>query len=288
MKVRGVAETAGLLDCGFGIRFWGVRGSIPVSGRSYERFGGDTTCFEIRVAGRRVIIDAGSGLRRLGQAMDAAGEQDATLLFSHLHLDHVIGLTAFSPLWRRAGEIAMYVPACAAADPEAQLSHLFGEPFFPVGFAQAPGKVRFSRFVPGGEPPLPGLDLATTALTHAPCAAGFRFRYGGRTLVILTDHEHAAGDPTQELIAFCKWADLIVYDAMWDEEVDYEPHRGWGHSTWQAGLRLLEAAGARRLACVHHSPDLPDAALEQRKADLRRRHPESFFARQDDVVVLIA
>ena len=75
---------------------------------------------------------------------------------------------------------------------------------------------------------------------------------------------------------------------MWDEAIDYEPHRGWGHSTWQAGLRLLAGAGAKRLACVHHSPDLPDPELELREANLRRCHPDSFFARQDDVVVLTA
>lgn len=286
--VRNVTETVGLLDCGFGIRFWGTRGSMPVSGRCYERFGGDTTCFEIKIAGSRIIVDAGSGLRRLGQAMAAIEEGDATLLLSHLHLDHVIGLAAFAPLWRMRGEIAMHVPACMAADPGAQLSTLFAEPFFPVGLTQAPGKPRFSCFAPGDELGFSGLEIATIALRHDPCAAGFRFRDGGRTLVILTDHEHAAGDPEPDLIAFCRGADLIVYDAMWDEAIDYEPHRGWGHSTWQARLRLLACAGAKRLACVHHSPDLPDPELELREANLRRCHPDSFFARQDDVVVLTA
>lgn len=283
-----MTETARLLDCSFGIRFWGTRGSIPVSGRSCNRFGGDTTCFEVRIAGRRVIVDAGSGLRRLGQAMAAAGERDATLLFSHLHLDHVIGLTAFAPLWRMPGEIAMHVPACTAARAEANLSALFSEPFFPVSFAQAPSRVRFSSFTAGGDLGLSGIDVATIALQHDPCAAGFRFRYGGQTLVILTDHEHAGDDADPTFTAFCRGADLLVYDAMWDEATDYDPHRGWGHSTWQAGLRLLEAAGAKRLACVHHSPELSDAALELREAHLKRCHSQSFYARQDDVVVLVA
>ncbi|MGO4175317.1 MBL fold metallo-hydrolase [Bosea sp. TAF32] len=282
-----MTETARLLDCGFGIRFWGTRGSIPISGRSCNRFGGDTTCFEVRIAGRRVIVDAGSGLRRLGQAMAAAGERDATLLFSHLHLDHVIGLSAFAPLWRMGGEIALHVPACTASA-EAKLSALFSEPFFPVSFAEAPSRVRFSSFTPGGNPGLSGVDVATIALQHDPCAAGFRFRHGGQTIVILTDHEHAAGDPDPALAAFCGGADLLVYDAMWDEALDYEPHRGWGHSTWQAGLRLLQAVGAKCLACVHHSPELSDASLEAREAGLKRRHSQSFFARQNDVVVLVA
>jgi phosphoribosyl 1,2-cyclic phosphodiesterase len=282
-----VTEATELLDCDFGVRFWGTRGSMPVSGRCYDVFGGDTTCFEVRIAGRRVIVDAGTGLRRLGQAMAAAEEGDATLLFSHLHLDHVIGLAAFVPLWRMRGEIAMHVPACTAIDPEAQLATLLGEPFFPVGLAQAPARVRLSRFMPGEARSVSGLDIATIGLRHYPCAAGFRFRHGGRTLVILTDHEHAAGDQEAGLVAFCRGADLLVYDAMWDEAIDYGSHRGWGHSTWQAGLRLLTAAGAKRLACVHHPPELADPELELREASLKRSHPESFFARQDEVVVLV-
>jgi len=283
-----VTRTQRLLDCAFGIRFWGTRGSIPVSGRPYTRFGGDTTCFEIRIAGHRVIVDAGSGLRRLGRAMSAAGEADATLFLSHLHLDHVIGLTAFPPLWGMSGEIRMHMPSPAGADPGAQLSRLFGEPFFPVSFDEAPSRVTFTRFLPGGRLDFPKLDIATIALQPDDAAAGFRFRHAGRTLVILTDYEHEADDPDPELIAFCRDADLLVYDAMWDESVDYEPHRGWGHSTWQAGLRLLSAAGAKRLACVHHPPSLSDRALEAREAKLRDRHADSFYARQDAAVVLVA
>lgn len=282
-----MTEAAALLDCTFGIRFWGTRGSIPVSGAPYVHFGGDTTCFEIRIAGHRIIVDAGSGLRRLGQAMAAAGEGDATLLFSHLHLDHVIGLTAFAPLWGMPGSIAMHVPAPAEVDPAAQFSPLFNEPFFPVSFAQAPSQVVVSRFLPGKRLDIAGLDIATIPLQPETRAAGFRFRHGGRTLVILTDYEHAAGAPDRKLAAFCRGADLIVYDAMWDEATDYEPHRGWGHSTRQAGLRLLVAAGAKRLACVHHPPGLSDSMLEAREAKLVEQHPESFYARQDDLVILI-
>lgn len=282
-----MTEAAALLRCTFGIRFWGTRGSIPVSGRPYARFGGDTTCFEIVIAGRRIIVDAGSGLRRLGRAMMAAGEGDATILFSHLHLDHVIGLTAFPPLWRMPGTTTMHLPAPAEADPAAQLSALFGEPFFPVSFDQAPGRVSLLRFLPGEPPAIAGLDLATTPLQPANGAAGFRFRHADRTLVILTDYEHGADDPDAKLVTFCEGADLLVYDAMWDEAIDYSPHRGWGHSTWQAGLRLLKAAAAKRLACVHHSPSLSDRALEVREAKLRERQADSFYARQDAAVVLV-
>ncbi|HEV7256210.1 MAG TPA: MBL fold metallo-hydrolase [Bosea sp. (in: a-proteobacteria)] len=281
-------ETTGLLGCTFGIRFWGARGSIPVSGRSYDRFGGDTTCFEVLIAGHRIIVDAGSGLRRLGRAMAGAGESDATILFSHLHLDHVIGLTAFTPLWGMSGKTTMHVPAPEGVDPAVHFSTLLSEPFFPVGLHQAPGKVAVLRFLPGSSFSLSGLDIATVALQFDDRAAGFRFRHAGRTIVILTDYEHGPDDPDPRIVSFCRGADLIVYDAMWDEAIDYQRHRGWGHSTWQAGLRLLQAAGARRLACLHHPPSLTDVAIEAREADLKRCHSESFFARQDDVLVLIA
>ncbi len=282
-----MTEQVGLLSCSFGLRFWGTRGSIPVSGASYARYGGDTTCFEVRIAGQRLIVDAGSGLRRLGDALAAAGESDVTLLFSHLHLDHVIGLTSFTPLLGMKGKVSMLIPDTVGDDPQAQLAALFQEPYFPLGLDQMPCQLSVGKFAPGQALALDGLDIATTGLRHGDGAAGYRFRHAGRSLVILMDLEHEHADPDPELVAFCRGADLVVYDAMWDEASDYARHRGWGHSTWQAGLRLLAAAGARRLACVHHAPRLSDAMLDARDRQLRALQPESFFARQDDFVILI-
>jgi phosphoribosyl 1,2-cyclic phosphodiesterase len=283
-----VTEANGLLSCTFGLRFWGTRGSIPVSGASHVRYGGDTICFEIMIDGRRLIVDAGSGLRRLGDALAKSGEGDASLLFSHFHLDHVIGLTSFTPLLGMAGRVSMLMPDFLGDHPREHLESLFRKPFFPLELDRLPCRLAIGTFTPGHALIHEGLDISTTLLHHGGGATGYRFRHAGQTLVILTDHEHARDEPDGELVAFCAGADLLVYDAMWDETEDYDRHRGWGHSTWQAGLRLLTASGARRMACVHHAPSMSDQKLDEREKRLRQAQAESFFARQDDLVVLIA
>ncbi|AMJ61734.1 MBL fold metallo-hydrolase [Bosea sp. PAMC 26642] len=271
----------------FGIRFWGARGSIPVSGAEYRVYGGDTSCFEVTVGSRSFIIDAGSGLRRLGQAIMQAGTSEATLLLTHLHLDHIIGLSAFKPLFSRQGRVAIHAPAPGGANLPAVLARLFAEPFFPIAFERLPCRLDCSSFVPGATLSLGETAVRTIALRHGGGASGYRFDHAGHALVILTDHEHDGAEPEQGLVAFCRGADLVVYDGMWDETLDFEAHRGWGHSSWQAGLRLIAAAGAGRLACTHHAPNHDDTELSEREARLKAIQPASFFIRQDESVILL-
>ncbi len=265
----------------FSIKFWGVRGSCPVSGTDFLRFGGDTICFEVNCGTRRFIVDAGSGLRRLGASMAAAGDLDATLLLSHLHLDHTIGLTAFEPLFQSRGRVEIRAPEIVAGTLRADLDRLIGEPFFPLSLSEMPAATTCVGFAPGD---ILGFDdhrIQTIALNHGVGASGFRFDHAGKALAIITDHEHRADEPEPALIAFSRDADLLVYDGMWDEEVDFECLRGWGHSSWQAGLRLKARSGARRLVSVHHAPAHTDVELAAREARMRAIDPAGCFAIQD-------
>lgn len=281
--MTGEARGAG---AGFSITFWGVRGSFPVSGADQVRFGGDTICFEIGLAGRRVIIDAGTGLRRLGAAMAASGNASASLLLTHFHLDHVIGLTAFEALRSPAADIRIYAPTLDAVDLRSKLGSLLAEPFFPVPFDRMCGIRSCHDFVPGVTLAIGDHQVRTIRLNHGVGACGYRFDHAGKALAIITDHEHHGARPEGELVDFCRNADLIVYDAMWDEQVDYDPHRGWGHSSWQAGLRLLRQAKAGRLVCIHHAPTRSDEELARREALLQREHSQSLFAYQDLSLIL--
>ena len=272
---------------GFAITFWGVRGSIPVSGAEFNIFGGDTMCFEIMLDNQRIIVDAGSGLRRLGSTMTAVGVNEAAILLTHLHLDHVIGLTVFEPMFSSGGRVGMQAPLLAGSALRKSLGQLLDEPFFPIPLERMPGDISCASFTPGETITCGNHRIRTLGLNHGVGASGYRFDHGGKALVIVTDHEHSGDRPDPELVAFCTGADLIVYDAMWDETVDFTQHIGWGHSSWQAGLRLVRAADARCLACVHHAPAQTDAALEEREARLKSLHPPSFFARQDDRISLI-
>lgn len=270
----------------FAIKFWGVRGSIPVSGAEFNIFGGDTMCFEILLDDQRVIVDAGSGLRRLGSAITAAGVNEAAILLTHLHLDHVIGLTVFEPMFSPEGCVNLQAPRLGNDDLRKSLGQLLDEPFFPIPLKRMPGDISCASFTPGETIACGNHRIRTLGLNHGVGASGYRFDHGGKALVIITDHEHSGDRPDPELVAFCEGADLVVYDAMWDETVDFAQHIGWGHSSWQAGLRLVRAAGAHCLACVHHAPAQSDAVLEEREVRLKALHPPGFFARQDDTVLL--
>jgi phosphoribosyl 1,2-cyclic phosphodiesterase len=271
---------------GLSVTFWGVRGSAPVSGAGHHIFGGGTMCLEIRANQHRVIIDAGSGIRQLGRMMQQQKASATDILLTHFHIDHVMGLMTFAPLFQKGASITLHAPILQAGNPEAMLPGLLGAPLFPMSAGEAGARFTIKGFHPGESVSVPGLDIQTTGLSHPGGACGYRVAHGGRSVTIVLDHEH--GSPLHEpaLVQFCSGSDLILYDAPWDEDMDYEPHRGWGHSTWQAGLRLLRASGARRLGCLHHAPEALDATLLEREALLRKQHAASFFAREGATVHL--
>jgi phosphoribosyl 1,2-cyclic phosphodiesterase len=243
-------------------------------------------CLEIRANGGRVIVDAGSGIRQLGRMLQQQKASVIDILLTHFHIDHVMGLMTFAPLFQKGTRITLHAPVLQEGNPEVILPRLLGAPLFPMSASEAGARFTIRGFRLGEPVPVSGLDIRTTGLSHPGGACGFRIAHGGRSATIILDHEHAAPLHEPALVQFCSGSDLILYDAPWDEDIDYEPHRGWGHSTWQAGLRLLHASGARRLGCVHHAPEAVDATLLEREALLRKQHPASFFAREGATVHL--
>ena len=245
-------------------------------------FGGATTCHEIRLGSMRFIVDAGSGIRRLGLDMLKEKTRTAHVLLSHLHLDHIIGLTAFAPFFSPEFDISLYAQKNPAFPLIEALERVFSEPLFPVSLDALVSRPKFLSFETGREIDIEGFPIRTYGLNHGIGSIGYRFDHCGKCIVILTDHEHRGREPDASLVAFAERADLIVYDSMWDAEQDYDRHLGWGHSTWQAAVALAKAASARRVACVHHSPDASDSTLREREARLQAQMPGSFFARQGD------
>jgi phosphoribosyl 1,2-cyclic phosphodiesterase len=268
------------------ITFWGVRGSAPVSGRDYMVFGGSTMCLEIEAGGRRVIVDAGSGIRQLGEKLHDQKVSNVDIVLTHFHLDHVMGLTTFSPLFQKGVSVTVHAPILQDDHPEAILHRLLGEPYFPVPMKNAGASFSIQGFHTGETIPLAGHTIRTASLSHPGGACGYRIDANGRSVAVITDHEHGSVRPDPALVSLCIGVDLILYDAQWDEDLDYEAHRGWGHSTWQAGLRLMQAANAGRLGCLHHAPEATDEVLLKREARLSQIHRASFFAREGRTVIL--
>ncbi len=257
-----------------------------MSGRRHLAFGGETVCIDVVAGSRRVIVDAGSGLAALGRRLAEQPRSETDIVLSHFHLDHLLGFMSFSPLYQPGSSVRLHAPILEGVEPEKALAGLFDRPFFPMSAHEAGAAFSIRAFTPGDRLSIGGFSVATCALSHPGGACGYRIEHAGRAVVVALDHEHGATDIDRGLEAFCSGADLLLYDATWDERVDYEPHRGWGHSTWQAGLALVQRAGADRLVCLHHAPSSDDGVLLKREKALQALAPQSLFARQDQTLVL--
>lgn len=275
--MRVLSDTAeGALE----VRFWGVRGSHPVSGVAFEEFGGQTPCVEVRLGERRFIVDAGSGLAELGLSLLADPPDKVDLLLSHLHHDHISALPFFKPALKASCEVHTYCGNLEGGTAKAPLDRMFSPPLFPVTLDQLPGRFHHHGFRAGETLRFDdGILVRTCPLKHPSGATGYRFDWGGRAVCYVSDIEHETPWPPAELCRFVAGADLVIYDAMFSED-EYCNCVGWGHSTWQAGVHLCRIAGAKAMAMFHLHPMRTDAELRVVEANLAAALPGSFVARQ--------
>jgi phosphoribosyl 1,2-cyclic phosphodiesterase len=274
------------------VHIHGVRGSIASPGLETAFFGGNTPCLEVVADGSRLVLDAGSGLRNVGDRILAEGKPaDFTLLFSHYHWDHLQGLPFFAPLYMAASRIACVGPRPGALGLRDSLRQQMAPPFFPVPFDSLPSHLTTRElrlregFVHGG------FTVKSAPTNHPdPCFA-YRIEHGGRSLVYATDTEHYdCVDP--ELLRLARGADLLVYDAQYLPE-EYAgqkgpPRTGWGHSTYEAGARLAQAAGVGALGLFHHDPRRNDDGVREIEARARDLFPATFALREGEVIDLAA
>ncbi|WP_082502503.1 MBL fold metallo-hydrolase [Methylobacterium sp. Leaf100] len=274
-------------DEGLSLRFWGVRGSTPVSGPDYVEFGGSTPCMEIRYGERLFLLDAGSGLNACGRHHRDGLSGDIDLLFSHLHLDHTAGLPFFKPVVLDAGRtINTWCGNLDGQSAAAALDRLFAPPLFPVSLDVLPCRFAHHGFRAGETLAFAdGAQVDTILLNHPQGSVGYRFDHAGRRLCIISDIEHSDPWPDPALLEFVRGADLMVYDGMFTEG-EYPVCRGWGHSTWQKGMELARAAGVEALAIIHLHPCHTDDTLRRMEAEMQAVMPTSFIARERQQIVL--
>ncbi|HEX5517899.1 MAG TPA: MBL fold metallo-hydrolase, partial [Pseudolabrys sp.] len=254
------------------IRFWGVRGSIPVSDAEMQGGGGDTACVEMRCGRQVLLFDAGSGLRPAGEELAGEGVTEFDLFLSHWHYDHIIGLPFFRPFIREQTEAVIWAGRLESKfSVEEAVAAFMRAPFFPVSPKMFAAAIAYRDFEPGDIlKPREGIIIRTARLKHPGGVVGYRVEYQGKSCVYMTDVA-AADDIDPRAAALAANADLLIYDCMYtDQEV--AEHGGYGHSTWQRGVRLCRAAGVARLALFHHAPERTDKAL----AELERRARAEF------------
>lgn len=268
------------------VRFWGVRGSIAVSGAGYTRAGGNTSCVEVRAGEHRLVLDGGTGLRALGDALAAetGGPVRATVLFSHVHWDHIQGVPFFGPAFHPGSALHLVGATRDGVDLRDALARQMVAPTFPVGLDALRARLTWRAAV-AGEPFEVGPFRVTAAESRHPNGVlAWRVEADGRAVVYATDIEHGgAVDP--RLVALAEGADLLVHDAQYTDE-EYPARRGWGHSTWAEAVEVAERANVRRLALFHHDPRRDDDALAVLEDRARARFPGAFAAREGGRVSL--
>ena len=256
------------------VRFWGTRGSLPKPGPDTLRFGGNTSCVEVRTSlGTRVIIDCGSGLHDLGQALITAGKpiENGHILISHTHWDHIQGIPFFAPFFAPENKWEIYAPKGLGQSVQETLAGQMQYTYFPVRLDQMGAGIRYHELVEGTFE-IEDLLITTRYMNHTALTLGFRLEADGAVLVYATDHEpfnpqlaSGAGEISgrdREHSQFLRGADLVIHDAQFTAQ-EYTNRIGWGHSTVEYAVAVGKAAGAKHLALTHHDPLRTDDALEK-------------------------
>jgi phosphoribosyl 1,2-cyclic phosphodiesterase len=250
------------------VTLWGTRGSLPAAGPETVRYGGNTACVEVRGAdGTLLILDAGTGVRRLGARLDAQISR-VDLLLTHLHMDHIEGLGFFEPLYQAELEVHLWAPPSATLDLSARLSRYLSPPLSPVRLRDLPCRLTLHD-VPRGRFEIGGLDVVADFVCHPGPTVGYRITEDAGSISYLPDHEPALGarhfpeDPDWTSgFDLASGVDLLIHDAQYNA-AEYVEHVGWGHSSISQALAFAAAAGVRRLVTFHHDPAHDDAALDR-------------------------
>jgi phosphoribosyl 1,2-cyclic phosphodiesterase len=264
------------------VRFWGVRGSIAVSGPRYLATGGNTPCVEILHEGCRLVLDGGTGLRALGDALGFV-PLEATVLFTHVHWDHIQGVPFFTPAYNPDAKITFMGAKRDGVDVRSALASQMKPPTFPVTLDTLSAQIGFRDVVTPDPFEVGPFRVTPVDLQHPDGVLAYRVSAGGRTVVFATDVEH--GDRVDErVIALSEGADLLIHDAQYTVP-EYRglrgpSRRGWGHSTWTDAVEVARKAGVSRLALFHHDPTRSDEALAAIEGEAKTFFAPTFAARE--------
>jgi phosphoribosyl 1,2-cyclic phosphodiesterase len=269
----------------FFVRFWGVRGSVACSAPDIIRYGGNTSTLEIWCGDQLLIFDAGTGLRYLGNTLITRKGLKAKLFLTHTHFDHVCGMPFFKPAFVPSNEFEIWAGHLLPKHTiRYALTELMMAPLFPVPLEIFQCKLSFHDFKAGETlRPYPDVEVQTSPLNHPNGATGYRVNYKGRSICYLTDTEHRQGGIDQAIIGLIRGADLVVYDGMYTDD-EYKNRVGWGHSTWQEGARLCEAANVGQYCVFHHDPDHNDDFMDEVARQVATLRPGSIVAKEGMVL----
>jgi phosphoribosyl 1,2-cyclic phosphodiesterase len=248
---------------------WGCRGSLAAPGPDTIASGGNTSCLEIRLADDSLLVlDAGTGIRSLGLALDSRHQRPLHILLTHLHLDHIEGLGFFAPLWLQEQELHLWGPPSPVASLERRIARYLSPPLFPVTLDEMPARIHFHDF-PEGEFEIGAATIRAAPVIHRGPTVGLRLTDDSGSLAFIPDHEPYLGFAPGEAIpswtsgyALAYRVDTLIHDAQYAED-EYPSRRGFGHSSVAHAVAFAQTAEAGKLLLFHHDPLHSDSELEQ-------------------------
>jgi phosphoribosyl 1,2-cyclic phosphodiesterase len=271
----------------FKVKFWGVRGSIATPSANHTFFGGNTSCVEVSAGGERIVFDCGTGIRNLGHWFGKKGVRQAHILLSHTHWDHINGFPFFTPAFKKDNDFIIRAGHLIdVGGIQNILSRQMDTPTFPVPIEVMGAKLHFEDFRAGDRFTVGnGVVIRTAALRHPNGATGYRVEYQGKSVCYITDTEHIPGQPDQNILSLVEGTDLMIYDSTYTDK-EFPGKVGWGHSTWQEGIRLCQLGNVKQLAIFHHDPDHEDLFMERLEAEARHVWSGALVARENMRITL--
>ncbi len=264
----------------FSVRFWGVRGSIACPGADTIRYGGNTSCLEVSCGGRRLIFDAGTGLRALGETMAANKKPfDGDIFLTHTHFDHICGLPFFRPFFVARNRFRIWAGHLVPDQTlKTVICQMMMAPLFPVPPEIFAADIDYKDFSAGETlRPSRAIAIRTAPLDHPDRATGYRVEYRGRSLCYITDTGHVVGQRDEALVRFVSGADMMIYDSTFTDR-EFPSFSNFGHSTWQEGMRIADAANVGQLVIFHHDPSHDDRFMDTVAAEAAAARPGTVVA----------
>jgi phosphoribosyl 1,2-cyclic phosphodiesterase len=268
----------------FTIHFWGVRGSIACPGAQTVGYGGNTPCIEMRLGGKRLIFDGGTGLRVLGQSLLSQMPVEAYMFFTHSHWDHIQGFPFFIPAFVKGNRFHIHgAIAPNGSTIEQRLNDQMLHPNFPVPLQIMAAQLEFHDISIGQNVNIGDIVVESALLNHPGEAVGYRVNWQGYSAAYVTDTEHFPDRLDENVLKLAHNADVLIYDATYTDEEYHNPKspkESWGHSTWQEAVKVSKAAGVKKLVIFHHDPLHNDQFLDRVGEQVAEQFSDSLMARE--------
>jgi phosphoribosyl 1,2-cyclic phosphodiesterase len=268
------------------VKFWGVRGSIPVPGAKTLKYGGNTSCVELHCDEKTIILDCGSGIRALGLDIEErgfvkeSGKKELYIFFSHVHWDHIQGFPFFRPAFDPEFEINLYSSLHSNVDIERALRGQMVAPYFPIRLSDMPARMNFKEIKSGEDVQIDKIVVKSVSLDHPGGSLGYKIICDNKSVAYISDHEYTE-ESRQSLVDFLNNTNMVIFDAHYTPEeysgaVGSGGRKGWGHSTWRHGVELCRDANIDQLILTHHGRE--DLEIEKIELMTQKEFPNAIAA----------